>query len=215
MIRVAFASLLSVWIFFSFKNASAQMEFVKPGEKALIPSASFSTTPAAPIYGGEIVYTNDGRVGIGGLFASGGSPNSDAAGVEFLGSILSPENGELLGLEVLASFAYTWMSISGPYPGSLTQFTGNTIVVGAEAYGTIGSDSASSRVQPFIQVARSFATLSSGGMSAKDDFNTVGVGCNILAPVSRSADFAITPGVIFHENRTDFGISVSLAFRMN
>ena len=191
----------------------AQLEFMAPGEKALVTALDFATTPGKPAYGGEVLYTSDGRVGLGGLFTAGGTPLTDALGAELVGSVVAPTHDVPLGVEVFSSYAYIWTSVSQSYVP--TYYSGNSISVGAESYLSFPLDTLQDALQPFVGVARSFQSLASGDYHSNQAFYSFSYGCDAVEAVGPWMESVMVPGATYEEEHTYFDLTFSVCFRLH
>lgn len=209
------------------ESVFGQMEFISPGERAVITAVDFATTVGKPVWGAQVLYTADGRVGLGGLFALGGSPTTGAIGAQLLGSIVVPTRQVPLGLEAFFSYSYIWASVSeGSFsttgqsyritsePGEI-YYSGNSMSVGTELYLSFPLDTLGDALQPFVGVARSFQSLAAGSNHSNQAFYSFAFGCDAVEALGRSADFVMVPGATYEEEHTYFDLSLSVAFRLN
>ncbi len=215
---------LTVTLFFVAPSLLlAQIKYVGEEKGATMISAGYSGVESTDAVSGQINYTHDGRMGLGAFFAYTNSPHIIGVGVQAEYALYRPVNETMVGINLEAGAAHTWTSVPTmqPYSAevnsgynamafqSTTYIYGQSAVVGAEVY--LHSPSSDFRVEPFLDLARTFSKITESETSQTSALNSVGLGFDIILGSTMRNFIVATPGVSFEEDSQP-SLAINLSF---
>ena len=166
----------------------------------------------------DIDITRDGHFGIGASYAYAHDPQINIFGVQAEYAIFRPRDGLGVGANLDAGIAVTRTTIQPPTyymsPGAIytpppSYLSGRSGSFGAEVY--LHNPISDYRVEPFVQFARTFASISTDNSSSITALNSLALGSDIILGSTGSNFVVLTFGFITQQH-TQNAMAFNLSF---
>jgi len=209
--------LLSVALGFLVSSpCHGQLKYVGDNKGATMLSASYSSSPTITTMEGELDFTKDGHLGLGVSYAHAHDPQIDIFGMQAEYAVLRPKDEAGVGANLEAAIAASRTTIQYPTvylsEGAYTQppeyLSGRSAGFGAEVY--LHTPITDFRVEPFVQVARTFASASTENPSPTIAVNSLAVGTDVILASPQNNFVVLTFGLLMQQEEQDaFALNMS------
>jgi len=200
-------SIILLLTFLLSINLFGQLKYVGENRGAVIFSGSFGKMRSSNFFGGQFNYSTNGKVGVGISYIHlEAHPGGDGFGFQIESAILRPKSEIGVGINLIGSFTATWAhtTYSTPFIDGFhglrysvheTTVRSKSFAVGGELY--LHTREKNFRVEPFLQIARIFSTVTATNLSESYSGNSIGFGTDLITKVSETNLIVIIPGIVF------------------
>ena len=211
-------SLLAACELLLSSSCQGQLKYVGDNKGATMLSASYSSSPTISTMEADIDITRDGHFGIGASYAHAHDPQINIFGVQAEYALLRPKNELGVGTNLQAAIAITrttiqypteYFSYGGIYSPPPEYLSGRSAGLGAEVY--LHNPVTDYRVEPFVQFARTFASVSTDNSSPSTALNSLAVGTDLILGSTGSNFVVLTFGLIV-EQHTQNAFALNFSF---
>jgi len=180
-------------------------------------SASYSSSPTFRSIEAEIDYNKDDHLGIGAFYGYANNPESNTEGLQAEYAVLRPKDELSVGTNLEAGVALSQLIIQPPtqyfdygsYNPPTEYPSGRSASLGVEFY--LHNHVTKYRFEPFVQIARTFASVTTSNASQSSALNSLAMGSDIIFSTPRNNFVVFTIGYLFQQH-TQPVLAISMSF---